>query len=158
MVGCFLSFQRKTFIAILFRNINKFEKYICTEGSQNCGGGWSVRGRRVTSAYYANHQEAEFYLFVGDHIQILSLMLTEYIRINQLIWPFSDCGGAYGLCLNSRAWHARTSPSGVYPAGELQWRFNCGFDFGRSLRLPFVAGFPVLKGLLIVSVGTVVPF
>ena len=157
MVGCFLSFQRKTFIAILFRNINKFEKYIRTEGSQNCGGG-SVRGRRVTSAYYANHQEAEFYLFVGDHIQILSLMLTEYIRINQLIWPFSDCGGAYGLCLNSRAWHARTSPSGVYPAGELQWRFNCGFDFGRSLRLPFVAGFPVLRGLLIVSVGTVVPF
>ena len=157
MVGCFLSFQRKTFIAILFRNINKFEKYICTEGSQNCGGG-SVRGRRVTSAYYANHQEAEFYLFVGDHIQILSLMLTEYIRINQLIWPFSDCGGAYGLCLNSRAWHARTSPSGVYPAGELQWRFNCGFDFGRSLRLPFVAGFPVLMVLLIVSVGTMVPF
>ena len=76
-------------------------------------GGGGVRGRRVTSAYYANHQEAEFYLFVGDRIQILSLMLTEYIRINQLIWPFSDCGGAYGLCLNSRAWHARTSPSGV---------------------------------------------
>ena len=49
-------------------------------------------------------------------------------------------------------------PPGFDSAGELQWRFNCGFDFGRSLRLPFVAGFPVLRGLLIVSVRTVVPF
>ena len=26
-----------------------------------------------------------------------------------------------------------TSPCGVCPAGELQWRFACGFDFGHSL-------------------------
>ena len=26
-----------------------------------------------------------------------------------------------------------TSPCGVCPAGELQWHFACGFDFGHSL-------------------------
>ena len=48
----------------------------------------------------------------------------------------------------------RVSPSEVYPAGKLQWHFTCGFDFRYSLWLPFEAAFAVLKGLLIVTVGT----
>ena len=65
-------------------------------------------------------------------------------------WSFQFCGGAYGLCLKSRAQRTRLS----YPAGKLQWHFTCGFKFRHSLWLPFVAGFAALKGLLIVSVGT----
>ena len=40
-----------------------------------------------------------------------------------------------------------TLPSEVYPAGNLQWHFTCGFDFRHGLWLPFVAAFAVLKGL-----------
>ena len=29
--------------------------------------------------------------------------------------------------------HVCNSPSGVYPARGLQWRFACGFDFGNDL-------------------------
>ena len=65
-------------------------------------------------------------------------------------WSFQFCGGAYGLCLKSRAQRRRLS----YPAGKLQWCFTCVFKFRHSLWLPFVAGFAALKGLLIVSVGT----
>ena len=48
------------------------------------------------------------------------------------------------LCRKSRV--RRTSPSGVYLAGKLQWRFACGFNFGHSLWLPFVAALAVLRG------------
>ena len=40
----------------------------------------------------------------------------------------------------------------LYPTGRLQWRFACGFDFRHGL--PVVGGFAVLRGLLIVPVGT----
>ena len=46
-------------------------------------------------------------------------------------------------------------PSRIYSAGKLQPHFTCGFDFGHSLWLPFVAAFAVLKGLSIVPMGTV---
>ena len=45
-------------------------------------------------------------------------------------------------------------PLKVYLAGKLLSPFTCGFNFGNSLRLPFAAGFTVLKRLLIVPVGT----
>ena len=48
------------------------------------------------------------------------------------------------LCRKSRV--RRASPSGVYLAGKLQWRFACGFNFGHSLWLPFVAALAVLRG------------
>ena len=46
--------------------------------------------------------------------------------------------GGCGLCPKLRAGSARLSPSEVYPAGKL----------------PFETTFAVLKGLLIISVGT----
>ena len=42
--------------------------------------------------------------------------------------------------------------------GILQWHFTCGFDFRHGLWLPFVAAFAVLRGLLMVPVGTMGPF
>ena len=51
----------------------------------------------------------------------------------------------------------RASPSGVYPAGGLQWRIICGFDFGHGLWVPFVAAFAVLGVLLLVPVGAMGP-
>ena len=65
---------------------------------------------------------------------------------------------AYGLCPKSRGRRTRASPFEVHPAGKFQWHFTCGFDFRHSLWLPFVAAFAVLKGLLIVPVGTMGPF
>ena len=62
---------------------------------------------------------------------------------------FSGLWGAYGLCPKSRPRRVGASPSEVYPAGKLQWHFTCGFDFRHSLWLPFVAGFAVLKGLMV---------
>ena len=46
-----------------------------------------------------------------------------------------------------RAWSECTSSSEVYPTAKRQWHFTCGFDFRRSLWLPLVAAFAVLKGL-----------
>ena len=69
-----------------------------------------------------------------------------------------DCGVAYELCPKLRVWRVRTSPSEAYPTGKLQWGFTYSFVFRHSLRLPFVAAFAVLKWLLIVPVGAVVPF
>ena len=69
-------------------------------------------------------------------------------------WGVLWCGmcrpgslGACGLCPESRAPRVRVSPSKFYPADKLQWHFTCGFDFGHSLWLPFVATFAVRKGL-----------
>ena len=50
--------------------------------------------------------------------------------------------------------YIRTPTSKAYPAGKLQWPLTCGFGFGHSPWLPFAVGFAVLKGLLIVVVGT----
>ena len=55
-------------------------------------------------------------------------------------------GGTCRLCPKSRARRMRTSPSGVYPAGGLWWRFACSFDFRHSVRLPFVPAFAFLGG------------
>ena len=52
-------------------------------------------------------------------------------------------------CIQNRELGALGLPSEVYPAGNLQWHFTCSFDFRHSLRLPFVADFAVLKGLII---------
>ena len=60
----------------------------------------------------------------------------------------------WGVDPKSSARCARASPSWIYPAGKLQWHFTCGLDFGHSLWLPFKAVFVVVKGLLIVPVGT----
>ena len=62
---------------------------------------------------------------------------------------FSGLWGAYGLCPKSRPRRVGASPSEVYPAGKLQWHVACGFDFRHTLWLPFVAGFAVLKGLMV---------
>ena len=35
-------------------------------------------------------------------------------------WPFPGCRGTCGLCVRSRARHARASSSEVCPAGKLQ--------------------------------------
>ena len=40
----------------------------------------------------------------------------------------------------------------------LVWHFTCGFDFRHSLRLPFLAAFAVLGGLIVVHVWTMGPF
>ena len=40
----------------------------------------------------------------------------------------------------------------------MQWHFTCSFDFRHGLWLPFATAFAVLKGLLIVPVGTMDPF
>ena len=46
----------------------------------------------------------------------------------------SGLWGSRGLCPESEARGcARSLPSGVYAAAELQWHFACGFDFGRGL-------------------------
>ena len=62
------------------------------------------------------------------------------------------------MCTRSKAWRMIASPSEVYPAGKLQWHFNYGFHFRNSLWLAFAAGFAVLRGLLIVTVGTMDSF
>ena len=65
-----------------------------------------------------------------------------------VVWHLQSEGlGACGLCPESRARRVRVSPSKFYPADKLQWHFTCGFDFGHSLWLPFVATFAVRKGL-----------
>ena len=65
-----------------------------------------------------------------------------------VVWHLpSGSLGACGLCPESRARLVRVSPSKFYPADKLQWHFTCGFDFGHSLWLPFVATFAVRKGL-----------
>ena len=48
--------------------------------------------------------------------------------------------------------------SEVYPAGKLQWRFTYGFNLRHGLWLPFAAAFAVLRGLLMVPVGTMGSF
>ena len=40
--------------------------------------------------------------------------------------PFQDCEGACGLCLRSRPWRARASPSEVCPGGKFWSHFACG--------------------------------
>ena len=50
-----------------------------------------------------------------------------------VLWAVSGVGGSARVC----AWH-----------------FTCGFDFRNNLWLPFGAAFTVLRGLLIVPVGT----
>ena len=81
-----------------------------------------------------------------------------------LLWWSVWAGGlgewwvAYGLCPKSRGRRTRALSFEVHPAGKFQWHFTCGFDFRHSLWLPFVAAFAVLKGLLIVPVGTMGPF
>ena len=68
--------------------------------------------------------------------------------------PFKTAEELMGPKLRAR--RVCASLSEVYPAGKLQWHFTCGFGF--SLWLPFVAGFAVLKGLLIVPLGTMGSF
>ena len=68
------------------------------------------------------------------------------------LWGDGGEGGAVSKV--ERSARVRVSPSEVYHAGKLQWHFTCGFDFRYSLWLPFEAAFAVLKGLLIVTVGT----
>ena len=58
---------------------------------------------------------------------------------------FRAVGGACG-CLWDRGLGGRASSSGVYPAVGLQWRFACGFGFGRGLGLSFAACLSVLRG------------
>ena len=62
------------------------------------------------------------------------------------VWPLG--WGICELCPESRGRHARTSLSEVYGPGKLHWH----------LWFRFVAGFAVLKGLLIVPVGTMGSF
>ena len=59
------------------------------------------------------------------------------------------CGGSWAVSRVEGSARARGLPSGVYLAGGLQWHFACGFDF---------SGFAVLRGLLMVSVGTMASF
>ena len=74
------------------------------------------------------------------------------------LFGLGGCGGADVGCDESRELRARSSPFDIYPAAKLQWHFTCGFDFRHSLWLPFAVAFAVLKGLLIVPVGTIGPF
>ena len=64
-------------------------------------------------------------------------------------WPFPGCV-VWGVCLWAASKVESTSPSEVYPAGELQWHFTFGFNFRHdlSLWLSFEAAFAVLKGLM----------
>ena len=74
-------------------------------------------------------------------------------KINGLynISPFKTLG--IGCCPISRSRRVHLAFE-VYHAGRLQWHFTCGFDFGHGLWSLFIAGFTVLKGLLVVPVGT----
>ena len=75
---------------------------------------------------------------------------------------YISCCFPYAVCWcpgprARRAWALRLPEfAQLYPAGSLQWRFACGFDFRHGL--PVVGGFAVLRGLLIVSVGTMSSF
>ena len=72
-----------------------------------------------------------------------------WITFFEHIWLFPDCGGGlWAVSKVERSVRAHTLLSEVYPAVKLQWHFPCGFDFRHSLRLPFVATFAVLKGLI----------
>ena len=51
-----------------------------------------------------------------------------------------------------------TSPSEAHPGGKFMWHFACGFRFRHYPRLPFAAVLSVLKGLIIVPMGTMGPF
>ena len=64
-----------------------------------------------------------------------------------LMEGFIFCAVCEGCCAKSRVRLARASGFEVYYAGKLQWHFTYGFNFTHSLWLPFVAAFPVLKGL-----------
>ena len=48
-------------------------------------------------------------------------------------WGCASCGGACGLCLESRVRRECASSSEVCPTGKLQWHFTCGFDFRHGL-------------------------
>ena len=74
--------------------------------------------------------------------------------------PFSflGTGRLWALSKVENSVRVRASPSEVSPAGKFQWHFTCGFDFRHGLWLPFVAAFAVLRGLLMVPVGTMGPF
>ena len=52
---------------------------------------------------------------------------------------------------------AHASPFEVYPSVKPWPRFACGFHFRHSPRLPFAAVLSVLKGLILVPVGTMGP-
>ena len=69
------------------------------------------------------------------------------------IWSFAGCRGCGGHLWDvfKVEGSVRALPSGAYPIGGLRWRFACGFNFGHSLWLPFVAAFPALGVLLAVS-------
>ena len=68
-----------------------------------------------------------------------------FIKLFYIVLVLSRLGGREGLWAVSKF----TSPSEVYPAGKLQWHFNCGFNFRHSLWLPFETAFAVLKGLML---------
>ena len=75
---------------------------------------------------------------------------------------YISCCFPYAVCWcrgprARRAWALRLPEfAQLYPAGSLQWRFACGFNFRHGL--PVEGGFAVLRGLLIVSVGTMSSF
>ena len=71
------------------------------------------------------------------------------VRCQASFLALSGLSGACGLCLRSRTWRRRASPSEVHHAGKLQWHLTYGFAFMHSLRLPFTTVLPVLKRLII---------
>ena len=101
---------------------------------------------------------AGFILLVGCSgpllvVSALDMGLSFVARLSVLLgggsllawgWLFPGCRGACG-CLWDRGLGGRASSSGVYPAVGLQWRFACGFGFGRGLGLSFAACLSVLR-------------
>ena len=90
---------------------------------------------------------ADFLEFSSTNVKIgLWLLLVGWLGIHkrvEALGPFNPVRGVEGSA------RARALPSGVYLAAGLQWHFACGFDF---------SGFAVLRGLLMVPVGTMGSF